>query len=494
MSSDTGTASGNGTATTRLKKGSISPWGIVFMVLATAAPLTAMATALPLVVGFGNGVGAPGTFLIVALVLVLFAVGYSAMSSRITNAGAFYAYISAGLGRPLGMGFGLVAVVAYNVLTIYIVGLFGFFANQTFAAELGWNIPWEVFAALGLAVAFALNYLGIDVNVRTLGVILAIETCLLIAFDIVSLVRNGVEVLPAEAFSPSAILSGAPGLALLFAVTCFIGFEATAIFGEEAENPHRTVPRATYLAIAVIGTLYVVTSWILVGTNGGTDAGEVAAADPGNFTLNAFAAVLGQGSVHLANWLLVTSMLAIVIALHSMSSRYLLAFGREGVLPSALARTHRERQTPVVAGVVQVVLTVVVAGAYALVGADPYLNLGSQMAGVGSLAVIVLMAMCSFSVPFFFRRRGDLRPLQHVVAPVAAGLALAFFSYLIIDNYELITGSTSSVVNGMPWLLVLVAVVGVVIGFVRPQRAPLNILADDREAVPADEGSLGSRS
>ena len=33
----------------------------------------------------------------------------------------------------------------------------------------------------------------------------------------------------------------------------------------------------------------------------------------------------------------------------------------------------------------------VVAGGYALAGADPYLNLGSQMAGVGSLAVIVLI-------------------------------------------------------------------------------------------------------
>jgi amino acid transporter len=475
MSSSTDTVQ----APDRLKRGSITPWGIVFMVLATAAPLTAMATALPLVVGFGNGVGAPGTFLIVALVLVLFAVGYSAMSSRITNAGAFYAYISAGLGRPLGMGFGLVAVVAYNVLTIYIVGLFGFFANQTFAAELGWNVPWEVFSALGLAIAFVLGYLGIDINVRTLGVILAIETSLLIAFDVVSLIRNGVDVLPAAAFNPSEILTGAPGLALLFAVTCFIGFEATAIFGEEAENPHRTVPRATYLAIAVIGTLYVVTSWILVGTNGGTGAGDVAAADPGNFTLNAFAGVLGGGSVHLANWLLLTSLLAIVIALHSMSSRYLLAFGREGVLPSALARTHRERQTPVVAGVVQVVLTAVVAGAYALVGADPYLNLGSQMAGVGSLAVIVLMAMCSFSVPFFFRRRADFRPLQHAVAPVLAGLALAFFAFLIVDNYGLITGSTSSVVNNMPWALVVVAMIGIVIGVVRPQRAPLDIVAND---------------
>lgn len=469
-------------STDHLKAGSISPWGIVFMVVATAAPLTAMATALPLVVGFGSGAGAPGTFLLVAVVLALFAVGYSAMSAHIVNAGAFYAYISAGLGRAIGMGAGLVAVLAYNVLTIYVMGLFGFFAHQTLADELSWDVPWWVCSAVALAIALGLGVRGLEINVRTLGVILVVETALLLVFDVVSILRNGFDVMPLESFKPSEVFSGSPGLALLFAVTCFIGFEATAIFGEEARDPHKSVPRATYMAIALIGSVYVFTAWILVGTNGGMDAGKVAAESPGTFTLDAFASVLGKDSLHVANWLLLSSLLAVLMALHNMSSRYLMAFGREGVLPRALSHTHPVHQTPVVAGITQASLTVIVVAVYLLADADPYVDLGSQMAGVGSLAVIVLMSLCSFSVPFFFAQRGPLRPWHHVVAPVVAGASLAYFAYLVVDNYSLVTGSTSDLVNAMPLLIVLVAVIGLVIGVTRARQAPLDILESETVA------------
>jgi len=40
-------------------------------------------------------------------VLALFAVGYAAMSQRITNAGAFFAYVAAGFGRRAGVAAGL---------------------------------------------------------------------------------------------------------------------------------------------------------------------------------------------------------------------------------------------------------------------------------------------------------------------------------------------------------------------------------------------------
>jgi amino acid transporter len=467
-------------ATHHLKSGSITPWGIVFMVLATAAPLTAMVTAMPLVVGFGNGVGAPGTYALVALTLALFAVGYSALSGHITNAGAFYAYITAGLGRPVGMAFGLIAVFAYNVLSFYVAGLIGFFAKATFSAELGIDLPWWLYAAVAMGIAVTLGILGIEVNVKALGLMLTIETGLLLIFDVVALAKNGLDVLPAASFSPSEVFSGAPGIAILFAVTCFIGFEATAIFGEEAEDPRRTVPKATYLAIATIGVLYVLTTWVFVGVTGGDKAGEVAAGDPSNFSLNAVTDVLGGSSANVVNWLVLTSILAVFMALHNMSARYLLAFGREGVLPKALARTHPTRQSPWVAGVTQAVITLVVVAIYALAQADPYLNLSTQAGGVGTLAVIMLMAMCSFSVPAYFLRRGEgVRPWHHVIAPVVAGLALTYFCYLIIDNYSLVTGSSSDLVNRLPLSLLVVGLIGLGVGLLKKQEAPLDAVPEE---------------
>ena len=43
--------------------------------------------------------------------------------------------------------------------------------------------------------------------------------------------------------------------------------------------------------------------------------------------------------------------------------------------------------------------------------------------------------------------------------------------FLIVDNYALLTGSESAIVNGLPRLLVVAAVTGFIVGSVRPLRA-----------------------
>jgi hypothetical protein len=96
--------------------------GIVFFVVAVAAPLTVVVALYPVIIGSGNGIGIAGTFILVALVLTVFAVGYVAMSKHITNTGAFYAYITKGLGRPLGLGSASLAVFGYNAIQLGVTG------------------------------------------------------------------------------------------------------------------------------------------------------------------------------------------------------------------------------------------------------------------------------------------------------------------------------------------------------------------------------------
>jgi amino acid transporter len=470
-----------------LKHGAMGTLQIVFLVVATAAPLTAMVTGLPVSVALGNGVGVPGTYLLVGLVLALFAVGYAAMSERITNAGAFYAYVRAAFGRRLGIAAGLVAIVAYNALVLYVVGLIGFFAHNTFVSELSLDIPWEVFGFVFLTTAFVLGVLGVEVNARVLAVFLFAETALLVAFVIGMLVVKGPGTLDGSSFDPSRIFSGAAGIAFMFTFTCFIGFEATAIFGEEAKDPHRTVPRATLLAIAFIGVLYLVVSWAIVSVNGGDQAQAVAGKDPGNYTIAAIQKGLGSWSSHLVSWLLLTSLVAVLIAVHNMASRYFFAFGREGVLPRQLGMTHPSRKTPHVAATLQYGLTLVIAGAYAVTGSDPYLNLGSQMAGVGTLGVIALMAATSVAVPvYYLRNEGRPHWWTHVAAPVLAAAGLLTACVLVIRNYPLLTGSTSDVVNRLPYVLVLAAVIGAALGGVGSRRGDVSALDHSTpETVPS---------
>src|SRR4051794_22196565 len=60
--------------------------------------------------------------------------------------------------------------------------------------------------------------------------------------------------------------------------SAFIGFEATAVFRDEARRPERTTPRATYLAVLIIGVFYAISCWALVEAAGPDHAVAVAVA------------------------------------------------------------------------------------------------------------------------------------------------------------------------------------------------------------------------
>src|ERR1700689_484785 len=101
-----------------LQKNAIGMWQIVFFVIAAAAPLTGMLGIIPVDIQLGNGAGVPGAFVVAGVILLIFSVGYAAMSRHVINAGAFYAYLAQGLGRSFGVGGAFVAVVSYTSLLI----------------------------------------------------------------------------------------------------------------------------------------------------------------------------------------------------------------------------------------------------------------------------------------------------------------------------------------------------------------------------------------
>ena len=111
----------------RLKPNAVGIVGVLFMAVATAAPITAMVGNVPIAVGFGNGSFAPAGYLVATIVLSLFAVGYATMAKHLTATGAFYGYIAHGLGRIVGMASGLIITMAYVVFEGSLIGIFSFF-------------------------------------------------------------------------------------------------------------------------------------------------------------------------------------------------------------------------------------------------------------------------------------------------------------------------------------------------------------------------------
>ncbi len=84
--------------------------------------------------------------------LALFSFGYAEMSRHVHNAGAFYAYISRGLGGTAGAAAAAVALVAYSTLQFGIYGIFGFEVSGLFGTYLDVQVAWWIPALAAVLV------------------------------------------------------------------------------------------------------------------------------------------------------------------------------------------------------------------------------------------------------------------------------------------------------------------------------------------------------
>ena len=106
-----------------------------------------------------------------AVVLALFCPGYVAMSRRIRNAGAFYAFASAGLGKVTGVAAALMALVAYESFQVAAYGALGPAAQAEAAAHLHVHWPWWAWALIIWAVVTGLGLARVEVVGRVLAVL-----------------------------------------------------------------------------------------------------------------------------------------------------------------------------------------------------------------------------------------------------------------------------------------------------------------------------------
>ena len=115
------------------------------------------------------------------------------------------------------------------------------------------------------------------------------------------------------------------------------------MLGEEARNPRRTIPAATYTALAAIGALYAAAAWAMQAHAGpGHVAAAAAAQGPGLLYGLSSSGALAQA----AQVLFITSLFAAALSYHNVTWRYMFALSREGVLPAALSADQPVPRSP----------------------------------------------------------------------------------------------------------------------------------------------------
>ncbi|WP_327589854.1 APC family permease [Nonomuraea sp. NBC_00507] len=470
-----------------LRSGSLGTTDIAFFVISAAAPLTVMAGVAPLAIMLG-GIGAPTGYLIAGITLAVFAVGFTTMSRHVRSGGAFYAYITRGLGRTAGIGAALLALVGYNGMEIGVYGLLGSATQGTVQALFGVDIPWLPISLAGLLLIGYGGYRSIEFGAKVLGVLLVAEIGILVLLAGGVLIKGGASGLSLASLAPGNVLVPGTAAVLAFAFAAFTGFESTVIYRREARNPARTVPRATYLAVGFLGLFYAFIVWIAIQAFGNAQVVAAAGADPAGLFFSAITTYVGAWAADLMHILIVTSVLASLLAFHNAINRYGLALAEEGILPKALGRVHPRHGSPYVAGLVQTVLGAVVVVAFAVAGADPYGQLLLWVNTPGMLGLMTLQLLVALAVPFYFRRVNHREGvLRTVVAPIAAAVLLTAAITLVITHLDLFTGASATVNTLLAAIVPLVFLVGLALAW-RLRRARPEVYEHFAAEPPADAG------
>ncbi len=330
------------------------------------------------------GATAPIAYLLCAIAMGLIVLCIAEAGSRVSMTGGPYAYVEVAFGPFVGF---LAGFLLWMLLTFAMAAV-----ATVLVASLGALVP--VLASRGssaavlvaiYAVFAAINILGVERGARVNSVLTIAKI-----LPLLLLIAGGL-----FAIDPDNLVIGDPpdlpllarsSLLLIFA---FAGIEAAVVPGGEVKDPARTVPRAIFIAMTAITVLYAGLQFVAQGV-----LGPVLATSKAAPLAEAAGVALGGWARNLLLFGAVISMLGHAGAMILATPRTLFAFARDGFLPSAVARLHPVRRSPVVAILLQCAIVVVLA----------ITSTFERLAILANLSILVVYGMCCLAT-WQLRRR-----------------------------------------------------------------------------------------
>src|SRR3954454_3573104 len=276
--------SGRGGGIPRLRANSAGLVGAVVMSAAIMGPAVSTFFNPQFSMPF-SGAATPFVYAACLVAVLIAAAGIVEMARELPSAGAFYTYVSRGIGPRAGFVTGGLMFVAYALLPPAEVGLIGSYLQSTFRAELHVNIPWWLIGLIPAGLMIFLDFEGIRSSLRTALILFTLEVAIVLLLALIIVAKGGADGLTLHPLTPAASPNGFNGLTtgFVFAALSFVGFEAAATLGDETREPRRIVPRAILLSVLAVGALYVFCVWAeVIGLGANTVNGLDGSATPWN--------------------------------------------------------------------------------------------------------------------------------------------------------------------------------------------------------------------
>ena len=443
--------------------GRMGAGSLALSVLAFSAPMAVVSGFIPFTILF-DGVGATFGFILTTVLLILFAIGYVTMAKHVPKPGDFYAFISSGLGKVVGLGCAFLSVLSYVVVLAGVYAFTGIAVSSLITSLHGPDTTWWIWAVIAWVVVSTLGYFHIELSAKILSFSLVAEVLVVMIFNVFVLAKGGAEGLSWTPLTPSAFAHGDMPVTFLYCILVFMGFEATALFRDEVRDPDKTIPRATYFAVVFVGTLYALSSYTLISAYG-HQAVDVATRSPATMFPAAIGKFVGPIFTQISYAFVVLSNFAALVAVHNVLARYVFNLSEDKALPSYFSAVHDYHHSPYRASTA---VAVVVA-----IGMLPFIlnktsgdTLYARLTGLGSIGVVVLMALVSLSVVAWFARKGvpsGENAFKCFIAPAVAFTSLAAVSVFGLLHFDLVVGGNPGENNVLELVLAGALVVGAVL-------------------------------
>jgi amino acid transporter len=393
--------------------------------LAIMAPTAAMALNGSLAASIA-GTAVPLAFVFALVTIALVAYAFVEFARQYSTAGSVYTFNGVALGAHVGFLSGWALLFTYLAFAAASAAETGAFF-ESLAGLLGVHVLWYVPALVTAALVWVLGTRDISLSTRTTLVIEGLSILIIVILAVVILAKGGDHGLTTQPFTLGTGGVSAVGLASVFAFLSFAGFEGAATLGEETANPTRSIPRAIVGAVFAAGIFYLVISYVQSVGFGMSDAGvhrfassSAPLADLSNRFVGAPMAVAIMAGA-------TVSAFACTVGGATAAARMLLTLGRDGLLPSALARVDERHGSPTNAISLGVAVIVVAVVGFALAGTQGSAVFG-YLGTVGVLSLLLVYLVTQVGAIRLFRRSGRWRGAKFAI-PVLAILLLGYALY-----------------------------------------------------------------
>jgi amino acid transporter len=385
--------------------------------VANISPTLTPVIIVPLVFA-SAGQGTWLAYLFATVGLVLVGTNINQFTRRSATPGALYAFVTRGLGVPLGFLCGWCLILAYMLTGMAVMA-----GSVNYAGLLLDAVHWHVsrlllFAAGGFGV-WLIAYKDIQLSTRVMLVFEAVSMLLILVLGILVMTRHG-SWFDAAQFNLGAMNLAGLKTGLILAIFSFVGYESASTLGEEARNPLVNIPRSVLLSAIISGLFFMLTAYVAVLGFKGLPVSLASSAAP--FNDLAVAAGVGFFGV-LISICAVISLFACTLASVNAGARVLFSMGRHGILHPMMGHAHHTNLTPHHA-VTVCCLIVLLLPALLLFEGRGLLDILNDLSTISTFGFLVAYVLISIAAPVYLNRIGQ----RSVGATLCAAFSVAFMA------------------------------------------------------------------